>query len=38
MAEEWPEDPERLNEGVQFDAVVMNPPYSVKGWNRFTYQ
>lgn len=35
LAEDWPEDPERPNEGVQFDAVVMNPPYSVKGWNRF---
>src|SRR5699024_8453821 len=22
------------NEGVQFDAVVMNPPYSVKNWNQ----
>jgi type I restriction enzyme M protein len=31
---DWPEDPERPNEGVQFDAVVMNPPYSVKGWNK----
>lgn len=35
LAEDWPEDPERPNEGVQFDAVVMNPPYSLKGWNRF---
>jgi len=35
LAEDWPEDPKRPNEGVQFDAVVMNPPYSVKGWNRF---
>lgn len=34
LAEDWPEDPERPNEGVQFDAVVMNPPYSVKNWNR----
>lgn len=31
---DWPEDPERPNEGVQFDAVVMNPPYSVKNWNK----
>lgn len=31
---DWPEDPDRPNEGVQFDAVVMNPPYSVKNWNR----
>ncbi|WP_270166699.1 type I restriction-modification system subunit M [Paenibacillus sp. SYP-B4298] len=34
LAQDWPEDPERPNEGVQFDAVVMNPPYSVKKWNR----
>src|SRR5699024_2045657 len=34
LAEDWPEDPERPNEGVQFDAVVMNPPYSVKSWNQ----
>lgn len=34
LAEDWPEDPQRPNEGVQFDAVVMNPPYSVKKWNR----
>lgn len=34
LAQDWPEDPERPNEGVQFDAVVMNPPYSVKNWNR----
>lgn len=33
LAEDWPEDPERPSEGVQFDAVVMNPPYSVKNWN-----
>jgi type I restriction enzyme M protein len=31
---DWPEDPENPNEGVQFDAVVMNPPYSIKNWNR----
>lgn len=31
---DWPEDPEKPNEGVQFDAVVMNPPYSVKNWNK----
>lgn len=30
LTEDWPEDPERPNEGVQFDAVVMNPPYSLK--------
>lgn len=34
LTEDWPEDPERPNEGVQFDAVVMNPPYSLKNWNR----
>ena len=34
LSYDWPEDPERPNEGVQFDAVVMNPPYSVKNWNR----
>lgn len=34
LSYDWPEDPERPNEGVQFDAVVMNPPYSIKNWNR----
>lgn len=34
LDQDWPEDPERPNEGVQFDAVVMNPPYSAKNWNR----
>lgn len=34
LTEDWPEDPQRPNEGVQFDAVVMNPPYSVKKWNK----
>lgn len=34
LSHDWPEDPTRPNEGVQFDAVVMNPPYSVKNWNR----
>lgn len=34
LSHDWPEDPEKPNEGVQFDAVVMNPPYSVKNWNR----
>lgn len=33
LAEDWPEDPDRPNEGVLFDAVVMNPPYSLKNWN-----
>jgi len=34
LAHDWPEDPEKPNEGVQFDAVVMNPPYSLKNWNK----
>ena len=34
LAEDWPEDPERPEEGILFDAVVMNPPYSAKNWNR----
>jgi len=34
LSYDWPEDPEKPNEGVQFDAVVMNPPYSVKNWNK----
>jgi type I restriction enzyme M protein len=34
LSHDWPEDPERPNEGVQFDAVVMNPPYSLKNWNK----
>lgn len=34
MAIDWPEDPSRPGEGVQFDAVVMNPPYSDKNWNK----
>lgn len=34
LTQDWPEDPTRPNEGVQFDAVVMNPPYSAKNWNR----
>lgn len=34
LSQDWPEDPERPNEGVQFDAVVMNPPYSVSNWNK----
>ncbi|MHA6250376.1 type I restriction-modification system subunit M [Oceanobacillus sp. CAU 1775] len=34
LGPDWPEDPERPNEGVQFDAVVMNPPYSLKNWNQ----
>lgn len=34
LSQDWPESPERPNEGVQFDAVLMNPPYSVKNWNQ----
>ena len=34
LSQDWPEDPDRPNEGVLFDAVVMNPPYSAKNWNR----
>lgn len=34
LSSDWPEDPEKPNEGVQFDAVVMNPPYSAKNWNK----
>lgn len=34
LSHDWPEDPSRPNVGVQFDAVVMNPPYSLKDWNK----
>lgn len=34
LAHDWPEDSSQSNIGVQFDAVVMNPPYSVKDWNK----
>lgn len=34
LSNDWPEDPKNPNEGVQFDAVVMNPPYSAKNWNK----
>lgn len=34
LSSDWPEDPKNPNEGVQFDAVVMNPPYSAKNWNK----
>lgn len=34
LSNDWPEDPENPNDGVQFDAVVMNPPYSAKNWNK----
>lgn len=34
LSNDWPEDPGNPNEAVQFDAVVMNPPYSAKNWNK----
>lgn len=34
LAEDWPEDPQNPDRGVQFDAVVMNPPYSLSKWNK----
>ena len=34
LADDWPEDPDYPNDGRLFDAVVMNPPYSLKRWNR----
>jgi type I restriction system adenine methylase (hsdM) len=34
LSSDWPEDPKNPNEGVQFSAVVMNPPYSAKNWNK----
>ena len=34
LGKDWPDDPKRPNQGVQFDAVVMNPPYSLKSWNK----
>lgn len=34
LGHDWPEDPSKPNEGVQFDGVVMNPPYSVSNWNK----
>ena len=34
LAQDWPEDPAKPNEGVLFDGVVMNPPYSVSNWNK----
>jgi len=35
MDEDWPEDENNPGEGALFDCVVENPPYSLKGWNRF---
>lgn len=34
LAQDWPEDEDRPNEGILFDAVVMNPPYSYHPWNK----
>lgn len=34
LAEDWPEDPTRPGNGIAFDAVVMNPPYSLQNWNK----
>ncbi|MBO8936646.1 type I restriction-modification system subunit M [Listeria monocytogenes] len=34
LSEDWPEDPSRPAEGVLFDAIVMNPPYSLANWNK----
>ena len=34
LAEDWPEDPKNPDKAVQFDAVVMNPPYSLAKWNK----
>ena len=34
LSDDWPEDPSRPDEGRLFDAVVMNPPYSLKNWNK----
>ncbi|MBF2598444.1 type I restriction-modification system subunit M [Listeria seeligeri] len=34
LSEDWPEDPNCPAEGVLFDAVVMNPPYSLANWNK----
>nr|MCR4943529.1 type I restriction-modification system subunit M [Clostridium sp.] len=34
LGPDWPEDPAKPNEAVLFDGIVMNPPYSVSGWNK----
>lgn len=34
LASDWPEDPKNPDKAVQFDAVVMNPPYSLSKWNK----
>ncbi|MGN0893551.1 MAG: type I restriction-modification system subunit M, partial [Succinivibrio sp.] len=34
LGEDWPDDPSAPGQGILFDAVLMNPPYSLKGWNK----
>ena len=34
LGDDWPDDPNRPGQGILFDAVVMNPPYSLKNWNK----
>ncbi|WP_195509949.1 type I restriction-modification system subunit M [Clostridium tyrobutyricum] len=34
LSNDWPENPQNPNKGLPFDAVVMNPPYSAKNWNK----
>ncbi|MGO1369432.1 type I restriction-modification system subunit M [Senegalia sp. (in: firmicutes)] len=34
LGEDWPKNPEQSNKGLKFDAVVMNPPFSIRNWNR----
>lgn len=34
LAADWPEDPQNPDRAIQFDAVVMNPPYSLAKWNK----
>lgn len=31
---DWPDDPTKPGQGILFDAVMMNPPYSLKKWNK----
>ncbi len=35
LEEDWPDDDQKPGQGFLFDAVVMNPPYSLKNWNKF---
>ena len=34
LGKDWPDDPKTPGKGILFDAVMMNPPYSLKGWNK----